>query len=654
MQGEAQPPGGAPPLPAVFEAWEGLVTGHNPALVAVRDVIGSSWRRCLETGVDPAGREAPMVCSDDRLGMLRDRAEDLRRAAAPVMGDARAFLAETGTMMVLGDPQGVVLDVQGDTRTRDHGEVIRLMPGADWTEAASGTNAIGTALALGAPVQIHAVEHFCAGIKQWTCSAAVIHDPVDRSPLGVLDISGLSGSHNAHCLALAVTAAGQIESRLARRELDIRARLIEAVLGDSRWPMDSIVVFDHRGRPVRIGDRARLLLKDRSDGAGNRAPVLTDQAGNRLPDWLRAERVEPVFDGVRRIGSICVVPQGRPHLDGTLRRREIGAGDPDPFAGVIGESPPLLKAKATARRLAGVDVPVLLTGPTGTGKEVFARAIHGASPAARGAFIAVNCGALARDLLASELFGYGEGAFTGARRGGMPGKFEAADGGTLFLDEIGEMPLELQAHLLRVLEQASVVRVGEVRERPVRVRLVAATHRDLAADVTAGRFRGDLYFRIAVTSIDLPPLGARGADIARLACHFAAAAAHRHGLIRRQPSDEALDVLTRHDWPGNVRELRNVIEQATILTLGDRIDLADLPPAIRALNDGADARGGAVSSAVDPADAVRRLDQTEAAAILTAVTQSGWNLARAARRLGIAKSTLYEKLHRHGIRRPRP
>ncbi|WP_372088736.1 sigma-54-dependent Fis family transcriptional regulator [Tistrella mobilis] len=642
MQGETQPPGDPPSVPSVFDAWETLVTGDARAVAGVRDLVENSWRRCLKTGVDPAGREAPLVCSEDRLGLRRERAEDLRGAAAPVMGDARAFLAETGTMMVLADPDGVVLDVEGDGRTRDRGEVIRLMPGADWTETASGTNAIGTALALGAPVQIHAVEHFCAGIKQWTCSAAVIRDPVDRTALGVLDISGLSGAHNAHCLALAVTAAGRIEGRIAKRDLNLRARLIEAVLSEERWPMDRLVVFDHRGRPVRIGDRARRLLKEMALD-----PARTGTGGAALPDWLKIEAAEPVFDAARRIGAVCVVPQGRPHLPGGARARDltpppICERPADPFDEVIGDSPPMIKAKATARRLAGVEVPVLLTGPTGTGKEVFARAIHRASAVGQGAFVAVNCGALARDLLATELFGYAEGAFTGARKGGMAGKFEAAHDGTLFLDEIGEMPAELQAHLLRVLEQGAVVRVGEAHERPVRVRLIAATHRDLPAEVAAGRFRADLYFRIAVTAITLPPLAERGPDIARLACHFAASAARRHGLVRHPPSDEALARLATHDWPGNVRELRNVIEQATILTLADRIEAADLPATI----------GAGHVLRPQPAETAVSLDEAEVQAILAAATETGWNLAATARRLGIAKSTLYEKLRRHGIRRP--
>ncbi len=313
----------------------------------------------------------------------------------------------------------------------------------------------------------------------------------------------------------------------------------------------------------------------------------------------------------------------------------------DPFERIIGTSASVRRVVDRARLLAAVDVPVLLQGETGVGKEVFARAIHDAGPDPRRAFVAINCGSLSRELLASELFGYVDGAFTGARRGGMIGKIEAANGGTLFLDEIGEMPLELQPYLLRLLESGEIYPLGATKPRAVRFRLLTATNRDLRAEVAAGRFRMDLFYRVAVTSLEIPPLRRRKEDIPALVSQMSDDLAERRGVRPKRFAPEVLIALACHTWPGNIRELRNVIEAMLLLSAGDVVDASALPTE---LGEPVDAQ----SDADDDPSSVG-LDAVERTAVGVAIRVHAGNLTRAAKELRISKSTLYAKIEKYGL-----
>lgn len=300
-----------------------------------------------------------------------------------------------------------------------------------------------------------------------------------------------------------------------------------------------------------------------------------------------------------------------------------------------------------AEKLAPSRVPVLLLGETGVGKELFAQGIHQHSSCASGPFVAINCGGLSRDLLASELFGYAEGAFTGARKSGAAGKIEAANGGTLFLDEIGEMPLDIQPHLLRVLEEGEIYRLGENTPRKVNVRLIAATHRNLREEVTHERFRMDLFYRIAVTNICIPPLRERKGDIPLLIDDWLTRLCERYGLPPARFDDAAHACLERYGWPGNVRELRNAIESSLLMAQGSIITPASLPPEIQATGERDYERAHVV--APPPSARICTLETAEAQSIRAALTHSNGNLTKAAAHLGIAKSTLYEKIRKYGL-----
>ncbi|MGU2420351.1 MULTISPECIES: sigma-54-dependent Fis family transcriptional regulator [Burkholderia cepacia complex] len=645
---------------SIMAAWEHLVTGSDWRSADVRGVVDDSWQRCLVGHVDPGVGRAPPPLDEDRLEQWRASNAQLIQVGVPLMQQTRELLSQTGTVMLLADPSGMILQQEGDMRILEPASEVGLVPGCDWTELNCGTNAIGTALALKQPVQIHGAEHFCAGIKRWTCSAAVIHDPLDGHVLGVIDVSGLADTYNRYSLALAVSLAGRIEGRLAKDGMERRLRLLDRCA--SRFgatPADAMLIVDERGRLVKANAQVvpalrRLGFDVQLDGALV-LPGMEHYASGRpvgsAPAWLRYAHIETLREGADILGFLIVIP-GAANPRGAMpvvRGRDRQRGAASAFERIVGDSPALRASVSKARQLAPSKVPVLLLGETGVGKELFAQGIHQASDRADGPFVALNCGGLSRELLASELFGYAEGAFTGARKSGAAGKIEAADGGTLFLDEIGEMPVDIQPHLLRVLEENEIYRLGENTPRKVNFRLVAATHRDLKDAIAKGMFRMDLFYRIAVTTVSIPTLRERGEDLPALIAYWLAHLCECYGLPPRAFDDEAYDRLLNYPWPGNVRELRNAIEGSLLLSEGAVITADKLPAEI-----GAATRSTAHTTqqqALDtPApDTADSLKTAEAEYIRRALARHGGNLTQAASQLGIAKSTLYEKIRKYDL-----
>jgi transcriptional regulator of acetoin/glycerol metabolism len=658
----------------IMSAWNDFLTGHVPPANALRCLIDDSWRRCLDVKVDPSRVQAQAPLAAEALDSLQQQHRELLNAGKQVMAMARDLLAETETIMILTDPNGMILSVEGDPRALGAAEGIRLSAGSSWNELICGTNAIGTALSIGQPVQIHASEHFCAGIKDWTCSATVICDPYDGTILGAIDVSGLGKTFSPHCLALAVTTAGRIESQLARQEMDFRYHLLERSMAKMSSVQDGVIICDRRGYPIKANERAAaaLLARGIDVDLNSNSPIATlnlgvfsSNSGAMAPAWLRDDWLEAILVAGERIGTLLTIPalpacSAQPARKSAAIREVPGdvQGDVQGFAGIVGASAPLLQAVSKARLLAKTNVPVLLQGETGVGKENFSRGIHragqlpgkqssGKHPPER-PFIALNCGGLSKDLLASELFGHAEGAFTGSRRGGMTGKIEAADGGTLFLDEIGEMPLELQPHFLRVLEEGEIYRIGETVPRKIHFKLISATNRDLREEVAQGRFRMDLFYRVSVTSIRIPPLRERPGDIAALVAHFLQQFARRHGMAAKTIAPEVLAALEQHSWPGNVRELRNAVESMFLMAgTAPSLQLDALPDEI-ALSLVSHTMPSEVSDVLLAATG-GKLEGAELASIRAVLAADRGNLTQAARHLGIAKSTLYVKLKKYGL-----
>ena len=443
--------------------------------------------------------------------------------------------------------------------------------------------------------------------------------------------------------AIEISRIGRIEAARRERLDTILQQLEEGV---------AAVDMDERVQSFNPA-MARLLGVDAGDVEGRRLSQVASQLA--LQDTLEHGVTE--LGGVQRIGNRTVVTNRIPIREqgvqtgavvtvqdsATIQRVDRSlrsTNKPRQFAaryeldGMIGESRPLREARTLAEQYAGTDTTVLILGESGTGKELLAQGIHNASARRGHAFVALNCGAFPETLLESELFGFEEGAFTGSRRGGKPGLFESAHTGTIFLDEIGEMPLTLQTRLLRVLQEHEVIRLGATQPTPVDVRVIAATHRDLAAAVAEGAFRQDLYYRINILRLDVPPLRDRLDDLPALAGSIAARALERQGRAGAMPAllEQVMPACRRYHWPGNIRELENLIERLAIFAPAfesgsmDQARLEGLVPEL--FSDSAPPR-----AAVDDMASIHRV-----------LEQCGGNRTAACRQLGISRSTLWRRL----------
>ncbi len=651
---------------AVMRAWEHFLS-DGPETTRdqdhVRSMIHDSWYRSVSGGIDAMGIEAP-------LNSDRDKIEEITRANAELLSAARRSFASlgklldgTGAMLVLADSDGVLIDAIGDQKTLHAGMDIHLGIGGKWNEDAVGTNGIDTALWAGEPVFVHAAEHFCAGIKSWTCAGAPIRDPLDGKIIGVVDLSGYSPIFRPHNTALVAATARQIEKALAEQQQEQRLRLLEAFISSatSHRRKDGLVIVDHRGRAIyannlpadETGDGISGFLEP---GSGRKLLDLPESGmtadfANALPAHLRSCYITPLkLDGDLR-GAALVFPSSQSGASTPLPSRQPDKHVREAASMIVGESEALQAAVDVACRVARSSsiTSLLIEGETGVGKELFARLVHqGSRRTASDPFIALNCGAITKELFGAELFGHVAGAFTGASRDGKPGVFERANGGVLCLDEIGELPLDIQPFLLRILEERVVQRIGDSKSRAVDVRLIASTNRDLKTEVASGQFRRDLYYRIGAVTITVPPLRERGNDVLLLLDHFnrKVAAGNGDGLLEFRP--EALDALLAYDWPGNVRELKNLVEQLHVMMRTGDVYAHDLPAEIAGLEPDGNLELEKDKTVLAPTQSIQ---DAERQAISSALTVESGNLSKAAVRLGISRPTLYRKLELYGIHR---
>lgn len=649
-------PQAAPSERQTMEAWERFVAGQEVVAGCVSKYVWSSWQRSRRLGIEPAARLAPIAATGGALEQLRLRNQVLMAAAKGLFMTTAHLLARSGSVMLLTDAQGVVLEMAGDHATMAAARDIRLIEGGNWNEDVIGTNGIGTALAMRTPAQVHTAEHFCAGIKLWVCAAAPIFMPGTDQVLGVLDISCPPASYQVNNLALAVASARQIEAVLAERISQEHRRLLEACLQMSgRSDSQALLVLDRNACLVHSsGIAPGLELRQGARVAGLEPGHCIEDWARRLPETMRSEWLHPVTLNGAFIGGLLMVPKSSRGLpksqhvaeaDTKSTTREFaasGLAQPDrgAFTKLVWNSRAMHAATERAQQVSARRVPVLIQGETGVGKELFARAIHG-DDERNGPFVTFNCGATTKELIGSELFGHVRGAFTGATNEGRAGRFELAHGGTLCLDEVGELPLDLQPVLLRVLEEGVIYRLGDGKPRHVNVRLLAMTNRDLLQEIEAGRFRRDLYHRINVTRVRVPPLREREQDIELLMEHFNLQLSLRHGVPVRQFGAEVRAAMRAYSWPGNVRELRNLIESLLLTSDQDSVQLSDLPEELLVSVDS--------PHAPPPESQPRSLEEGERQAIVRAIKDHQGNLAKAARALGVSRSTLYRKVERYHL-----
>jgi transcriptional regulator of acetoin/glycerol metabolism len=628
----------------------------TPGLVP--EAIVYSWQRSVANGVtaESKSKNVPAL-SGEELAAIREKNGDLLMHSLPVIENLYEQIIHTSSMVLLADATGVVLHSVGDPDFIGRARKVALQPGGIWSEETRGTNAIGTSLTMQTPIVVHNVEHFVAANRFLTCSASPILDPLGRV-MGILDVSGDGRAQQQHTMALVRISAQQIENQMFssgfEQEVVLRFHVRPEFIGTL---YEGIAVFSHDGCFIAANRSALLNLGiDRYQAQAQTFSTLFDASLDIL-----LEQPGTFFQPIRQLRTrsgftvFCRAKAGASKTSGkgsnvsgqTLHKtqtsnifdnrqpilEELELGDPG-----------MQKIIAKARKILGYDIPVLIEGESGTGKELFAMALHYSGSRYAGPFVALNCAALPDGLIEAELFGYQEGAFTGAKRKGYTGKIRQANGGTLFLDEIGDMPQQLQARLLRVLQERTVYPLGGTDSYQVDFALVCATNRNIREEVASGRFREDLYYRLNGLLITLPRLRERE-DRHALARSIIACLGCYKGDVRL--SREVVEIFENHPWPGNIRQMHNVLRTAVAL-LGhdDEITVEHLPEDFLEqcrkselpVNESPDNETNG-SAAHEPVS----LDRLEMMAIRKAVEECGGNISAAARRLRISRNTLYRR-----------
>jgi sigma-54 dependent transcriptional regulator, acetoin dehydrogenase operon transcriptional activator AcoR len=639
---------------------EFAVDGHEFVAPTIRTIIADSWLRSRELGVDPLQSSFATVEPGEFERRKGIRA-DLREAAVPYLMRLYQIIKGSGSLITLTDEDGVVLDLLSDEEMR--GMENFPCPGSIHSEAAIGTSGIGTALVAGLPLQILAEEHWLRHNHSWSCSSSAIRN--NGSIIGCLSLSCPSGKSHEHSLGVIVASVNAIERELA---LNTTLREKQALVTQQKAILElmdtGIILIDAKGCILQANQMARDILSLESDWAGHAISEIIPEEGGFLSliagNIPLNDREIPILVKNRhsylRVSTEAI--KSGSDLDAVLIRirepkavmkmvnRIAGSRAIYSFKDIIGKSPELIKCISFAKMANRKNANILLLGDSGTGKELFAQAIHNDSSRKDGPFVAINCGALSRELIQSELFGYDGGAFTGAKKEGNPGKFELADGGTLFLDEIGELPLEAQVNLLRILQTGEVMRISGRFSKSVDVRVITATNRDLYKAVEEKMFRDDLFYRINTFALKLPSLKDRHGDIRILADTFLRRFSQDRTKAFLRLHEDVYEMLERYSWPGNIRELENVIERAIAVAESDVIMVGDLPANLQLSQSSLTAASIPASASHE---AGRSMKEMENDRLMSLIDETGGNLREVARRMGVARSTVYHKLSKISV-----
>ncbi|CAK7051015.1 MAG: Acetoin dehydrogenase operon transcriptional activator AcoR [Desulfovibrio sp.] len=659
----------------IQEARERFRNGLPIEAGSLRPEIYDSWERSRSYGLEFDKADKRLISREAVESRIRERREFFD-VALPVMERLREYTSGSGCMCSLSDEEGYLLTAMGDEEIMEMARRNKFQEGCNRSERRLGTNGIGTPLVTGMPIQVFAEEHYYALHYQWVCSGAPIFDPHGK-PLGVFCVTGLVEDTSFHTLGLVAAAAAAITQQFAMKQayeaierIQQRTKLIVETVSSG------ILLLNHELEVIQINTRAAALLGlAETQIVGKKLHELLgcDPLSHAaLPEMLDDKAIAVERDG-KNLNFVFSLNAANTDdyvvtfvkAESLHRRihRIIGSEAYFNFDDIVGTVPVMQNAVSLARIAAGNNSTVLLTGESGTGKELFAQSIHNASSRKNGPFVALNCAALPKSLIESELFGYESGSFTGARREGSAGKFELANGGTIFLDEIGDMPLDVQASLLRVLQNREIFRIGGSRATKIDVRIIAASNRNLPAAIAENAFRADLYYRLNVFNIHIPPLRERIADVPLLADYFLRKYADLSPKPVRGFTDAAYAALMEHSWPGNIRELENLIERAVYIARTPSIDVDSLHIGRSAGGIGSVSHWRAdtampVTVRVPQHTADTELDPVLAAAyrsgdlkraLAEAIRATGGNMRRAATLLGISRRTLYRKLDEVGL-----
>lgn len=622
-----------------------------------KDYIIRSHERCKDMGIELDRIYSKKIIFGDELQRKLEVKRELSITAEPFINQLYNFVKGSNFFLMLTDEEGCILSVIGDEDILSEAFSFKMIPGAYMDEENIGTNAMGTSLAEGKPVQLSGDEHFIKAYHRWTCSGTPIRD-FDSKIIGSLDLTGYSENVHSHTLGMVVAAANAIEKMLyikkCNEDLKMSKLYTETIIDSIP---SGILTVDLDGNIKSISSyvtkmfgfhKAEMkkmkiwnlfegweIVKDAlcSQNTFLDEDVFVNSRRNKLRFNLSAY---PLYDNKQNVKNIILafreVKKVRKLANKIMGRHAIYT-----FDKIIGKNKEFLQTIEFAKKVADSKSTILIMGESGTGKEIFAQAIHNFSERQEEPFVALNCGAIPKNLIESELYGYEEGAFTGAKRGGHPGKFEIADGGTIFLDEIGEMPLDMQTRLLRVIEESTVNRIGSTDEICVDVRIIAATNKDLTEEVMKGNFRKDLYYRLNVLPLRLPSLRQRKEDIPLLIEYFMNRISKRLNKKKVDIADEYMNQLIQYEWRGNVRELENFIE-LVINTEYVPIEIGKKEMEIDVKN-----------IITKTEDECYKMEHVEKEHIIKILKICGGNITAASKKLGIGRNTLYRKLSKYEI-----
>jgi transcriptional regulator of acetoin/glycerol metabolism len=603
------------------------------------------------------------------LSLIVEQNRVLHTHALPVMETLYEQIINTHNMVVLTDAKGLIVHALGDADFLEKADRVALQPGVSWSEEGKGTNAIGTAIAEKKPTLVHASQHYLVANHFLTCSAAPIFDH-QGNVIGVLDVTGDQRSYHKHTMALVRMSAQMIENQVfsAAYEdaitLHFHSRpefigtLMEGIASftpGGRFLSASRSGLCQLGLPLSalkahtFSSLFGLPVSALSDHYRTAAPMLLNMClhtGVRVYARAELRRSNMVFQNfsetaaapertnsiTRQKNGTARTPAMQAHIEQHRRLsglHYLNTGDPQ-----------VAKLIEKVNKVLGRDISILITGETGTGKELLAQAIHNDSPRANGPFVAVNCASIPETLIESELFGYEEGAFTGASKKGGIGKILQANGGTLFLDEIGDMPSSLQARLLRVLQERMVTPLGSTKSIPVNLALICATNRNLRELIVNNAFREDLYYRLNGLVVKLPPLRER-TDLQVVINRVLASESDGSPCT---VSEEAMELFKQHKWPGNFRQMTNLLRTAIAMAGDDReIRCEDLPEDF--LDDIISAQQQDITQATHRViSASTRLEDVEVSIIRKSLEAHGGNVSATARALGVSRNTIYRKM----------
>lgn len=616
-----------------LDSWKRFVNEGVLDSSRLNNKIIKSWYRCRDANVNPHSGKSKDILTTVLFHSQKEKNSLFLDIALPHLDRMKQSTKELGMLALLIDPEGYILSITGNKDILDSSRKINFVEGARWTENEVGTNAIGTALQAGEPIMITGTEHYSIASHQWSCSAAPIRND-DGKLMGIIDISCPVDRAHPYMLGMVTSIAYTIE-----RELSIRMHKDEIELIHSS--MDII----ESAQPLLICNHKQVVV-GASKPIRQNIPKWAGMKKDNITEYGFDTQLEiPIFSNNHGslIGKCIYLLE-----DTTKESNQFSFSKPFYFNGEVGASNSFQRTLDEIKHVAPTDANTYILGETGTGKEVIARTIHENSLRKNGPFIALNCGAIPKELMESELFGYVEGAFTGARRQGYKGKFEQANHGTLFLDEIGEIPHSMQVALLRVLQERKVTPIGSTQEVPLDIRIITATNRDLHQLVKEGEFREDLYYRLHVYPIYVPPLRERKEDIPYLVRYFC----KKNNWNVELPS-EFFNRLREYHWPGNIRELFNILERLQILSKGGITDKFRILNCLDSLNINTlkslpNVEQQNIENSVQHSSLTLR-EKVQKDLMIEALKKTQGNVSLAAKLLDIPRSTFYHRIQKFNL-----